>query len=203
MEGDRIPQAILLDCLGTLVALEPPAPRLAAALGVPLVGAQRAIRAEIAFYRANMHAYPLAELRERCAAVVSDELSLHVDVPTLLGAIVFTPFPDTVPALRAWRARGIRLIVVSNWDASLPEVLERTGLAELVDGAVSSAVVGAAKPDPAPVLEGLRLAGVAPEDAWLIGDDPEADLGAAAAAGVHGVLVDRPAVTLLDMASLP
>ncbi|MEA2124309.1 MAG: hypothetical protein QOI80_1091 [Solirubrobacteraceae bacterium] len=143
MGADRIPRAILLDCLGTLVRLEPPAPRLAAALGIPLVGAQRAVRAEIAYYRAHLHeavdAASLANLRARCAAVVSDELSLHVDVPTLLAALVFTPFPDAAPALERWRARGIRLVVVSNWDVSLHEVLDRTGLSAIVDGAVSSA----------------------------------------------------------------
>ena len=32
MDGQDLPQAILLDALGTLVALEPPAPRLRAEL---------------------------------------------------------------------------------------------------------------------------------------------------------------------------
>lgn len=197
MTGQRTrpPRAILLDCLGTLVELEPPAPRLAAALGIPLVGAERAVRAEIAYYRAHLHEAgdpaSLVRLRQRCAAVVSDALALHVDVPTLLAAIVFRPFPDVRPALEAWRARGVRLAVVSNWDVSLHEVLARTGLAELVDGAVSSAEVGFAKPDPRPVLAGLEIAGVGAEDAWLVGDDVEADLGAAEAAGVRGVLLDR------------
>ena len=41
----------------------------------------------------------------------------------------------------------MRLVVVSNWDVSLHERLAETGLAPLVDGAVASAEVGAAKPD--------------------------------------------------------
>ena len=176
------------------MALEPPAPRLAAALGVPLVGAERAMRAEIAYYRAHMHAFPLPELRERCAAVVSDELQCHVDVHTLLSVLVFTPFPDVVPALKRWRARGLRLVVVSNWDASLHDVLASCDLTRFLDGAVSSVEAGAAKPDPRPLLEGLRIAGT--DDAWLIGDDVEADAGAAAAAGLEFVLVDRPRTDL-------
>lgn len=176
------------------MALEPPAPRLAAALGVPLVAAQRAMRAEIAYYRAHMHDVPLPELRERCAAVVSEALQCPVDVPTLLSVLVFTPFPDVVPALTRWRAAGLRLVVVSNWDTSLPEVLSACDLMRFLDGAVSSVAAGAAKPDPRPVRAGLRVAGT--EDAWLVGDDVEADAGAAAAAGIPFVLVDRPRTDL-------
>ena len=52
---DRDHKAVLLDCLGTLVELQPPAPRLAAALGIGLDEAERRMRAEIAYYRAHMH----------------------------------------------------------------------------------------------------------------------------------------------------
>jgi putative hydrolase of the HAD superfamily len=192
------PTAILLDCLGTLVALEPPAPRLAAALRVPLGDAERAMRTEIAYYRSHMHTAELGELRARCAAVVADELGVPVSVEALLAAITFTPFPDVVGALQRWRARGIRLVVCSNWDASLPEVLARTGLAPLLDGVVTSASVRVAKPDPRPVLEALRVAGARAGDALLIGDSPE-DAAAGSAAGVRCVLVDRPRRTLADV----
>ncbi len=81
--------------------------------------------------------------------------------------------------------------MVSNWDCSLPEWLGPPGLLELVDGVVSSAEVGAAKPDPAPFARGLELAGVAPEDALHVGDSLENDVAGARAAGVRAVLVDR------------
>jgi putative hydrolase of the HAD superfamily len=215
MAGQGTPRALLLDCLGTLVRLEPPAPRLAAALGVPEADAARAMRREIAFYRAHMHEAvdlrALARLRERCARVVADELGLReVPVGALLDALRFTPFEDTVPALRALRGAGLRLVVVSNWDVSLHEVLTRTGLDRLVDGAVASAEVGAAKPDPAPVRAGLELAGAVPVEAWLVGDTPEADVDGARAAGVRPVLVDRdgarpvPGVTVIgSLVDLP
>ncbi len=172
--------------------LEPPAPRLAAALGISPDDADRRMRDEIAFYRAHMHtavdAASLAALRQHCAALVG------CDVPTLLDALVFTPYPDVVPALTRWRGRGIRLVVVSNWDVSLHEVLERTGLAPLLDGAVSSAEAGAAKPDPEPLRRALALAGT--DEAWLVGDDLAADAGAARAAGLPFVHVDRPRTDL-------
>lgn len=191
----RAPHAILLDCLGTLVRLESPAPRLAAALGVGLEAAERAMRAEIAFYRAHMHQATdvarLGDLRRRCAALVSETLGVPCEPGTLLAALVFTPYDDALPALRALRAAGTRLIVVSNWDVSLHEVLERAGIAPLLDGAVSSAEVGTAKPDPAIVHRALALAGADPSGAWLVGDTLEADVAAARAAGVLPVLIDR------------
>ena len=101
------------------------------------------------------------------------------------------PFPDTVPALRALRAAGLRLVAASNWDVSLHEQLERTGLHELLDGAVSSAEAGAAKPDPAILVRALEIAGAEPAHAWHVGDDVDADVGAARAAGVVPVLIDR------------
>jgi putative hydrolase of the HAD superfamily len=206
VQRDRIPRAVLLDCLGTLLALEPPAPRLAAALGVPLAEAERAVRAEIAYYRAHMHAADdaarLARLRARCAGVVSEVLGVPCDVDTLLASLVFTPFDEVIDVLGRLRALGVRLVVVSNWDVSLHDVLERTGIGPLVDGAVSSAEVGAAKPDPAPVRAALALARVAPRDAVLAGDSPE-DAAAAAAAGVRALRIDRPRVTLRALLSQP
>ena len=55
----------------------------------------------------------------------------------------FRAFPDAVPALQRLRAAGLRTVVVSNWDVSLHDRLAEVGLAELVDGAVTSAEVGA------------------------------------------------------------
>jgi putative hydrolase of the HAD superfamily len=109
----------------------------------------------------------------------------------MLAALEFTAFPDAAPALRELRAAGHGLVVVSNWDCSLPEWLRPAGLLDLVDAVVSSAVVGAAKPDPAPFRRALELSGAQPGDALHVGDSPENDLAGARAAGVRAVLVDR------------
>ena len=110
---------------------------------------------------------------------------------TLLEAIRFEPFPDAVPALRALRAAGLKLVAASNWDVSLHEQLDRTGLSGLLDGALSSAEVGAPKPDPEIFVRALALAGAQPDEAWHVGDDVEADVGGARAAGLEPVLIDR------------
>jgi putative hydrolase of the HAD superfamily len=138
----------------------------------------------------------LAELRNRCAAVFLEvlaipELSLPEARDALLGGLSFAAFPDAVPALRELRGRGLRLVVVSNWDYSLRAVLDSAGLLELVDGAISSAEAGAAKPDPAPFLAALAAAGCSPEEAVHVGDSEENDVRGAAAAGVRAVLLRR------------
>ena len=66
-----------------------------------------------------------------------------------MASIRFRAFPDAAPALEALRARGLACVCVSNWDIGLGEVLERCGLAGMLDGVVVSAAVGARKPDPA------------------------------------------------------
>ena len=208
MGVDRVRRrAVLLDALGTLVELPPPAPALVeelAARGVTLelAEASSAVRAEIGFYRAHLHeardADGLAALRARCTAVLRDALPAHArglgdaDLQAaLLGALRFRPYPEAPAVLRALRERGLRLVVVSNWDVSLHEVLEVTGLTPLLDGAVVSAELGRAKPDPAPLLAGLALAGAEPEEAMHVGDSVEHDVAGARAAGVEPVLVLR------------
>ena len=198
-------RAVLLDSLGTLVALEPPVPRLRerlAALGfeVDEERAGRAFGAEIAYYVEHhvegRDQSSLAELRNRCAAVLLDELAIpELPLPdaraALLDSLSFRAFPDAAPALRELRERGLRLVVASNWDCSLREVLGSAGLLELVDGAVASAEAGAAKPDPAPFRAALAAAGCEPHEAVHVGDSQENDVAGARAAGIRPVLLRR------------
>ena len=80
------------------------------------------------------------------------------------------------------RARGLRLVVVSNWDVSLHEVLARTGLARS-STAPSPPPRSARRSPTRRRCSGPRSAG--DRDAVLVGDDVEEDAGAAEAAGLH------------------
>jgi putative hydrolase of the HAD superfamily len=190
-------KAVFLDALGTLVELEPPWVGLRAALGdeVPEERLIAAVHAEMEYYKEHSHEgrdpESLADLRARCAAVLSAELGMEVDVETLIDSIRFSPFPDAAPALEQLGSRGMRLVCVSNWDCSLGAVLRRCGLAEHLDGAISSAEAGARKPDPAIFEPALALAGCAPQEALHVGDTREEDVDAARAAGIRSLLIDR------------
>jgi putative hydrolase of the HAD superfamily len=195
------PSAILFDALGTLLTFEPPAPHLRAALqqrtgtDIGEAGAKAAIRAEIAYYRAHLHEgsdpEALHDLRLRCADAMALPFPREVVFDALMASLRFHAYPDSAPALRALRDRGIRRVVVSNWDYSLHERLRETGLAGLVDGALASAEIGSAKPDGAIFAAALRIAGTTPAQTWHVGDTPEADVEGARAAGIHPVLIAR------------
>jgi putative hydrolase of the HAD superfamily len=196
---------ILLDALGTLVELQPPAPRLRARLAeegfeVSEERAAAGFGAEISYYLAHhlegSDRERLDDLRDRCAATMMEALELPgLDHATarraMLGALEFRPFPDALEGLGELRARGHRLVVVSNWDCSLPDWLGPAGLLELVDGVVTSADAGAAKPDPAVFRRALELAGVDGAAAVHVGDSLDNDVAGARAVGIRAILVQR------------
>ena len=190
-------RAVFLDALGTLVELEPPWVSLRERIPAEVSDErlQIAIRAEMAYYREHSQegrdADSLADLRERCAELISNELGVEVSARDLVESIRFGAYPDAEPALRGLRERGMRLLAVSNWDCSLSAVLERCGLGELLDGVVTSAEAGASKPDPAIFRAALERAGSEPDQALHVGDTPEEDLAGARAAGIRALLIDR------------
>jgi putative hydrolase of the HAD superfamily len=190
-------RAVFLDALGTLVELEPPWIPLREQIPSEISDERlvAAVRAEMDYYREHAHegrdAASLADLRERCAALISRELGVEVSVDALVESVRMSPYPDAVPALTALRQRGLRLAAVSNWDCSLGRVLERCGLAELLDGTVSSAETGARKPDPAIFAFALELVRCQPSEALHVGDTYEEDVAGAREAGIRVLLLDR------------
>jgi putative hydrolase of the HAD superfamily len=200
------PRAVLLDAMGTLVALEPPHARLRsiieAATGVHISAerAKAAFAAEIGYYVPHhlegRDPDSLARLRDDCAAVLHEALGepaldRALVRAAMLDSIRFDAYADAARALHALRAGGLKLVVCSNWDCSLPEALAQAGVFHLVDAVVTSAVVGAAKPNERIFTSALDAAGCRADQAVHVGDSIEADVGGALAAGVAAVLIDR------------
>jgi putative hydrolase of the HAD superfamily len=190
-------RAVFLDALGTLVELEPPWISLRERIPAEVSDERlvAAVRAEMDYYREHAHEGrdpdSLADLRERCARLISGELGVEVTADELVEAVRMSAYPDAAPALTALRGRGLRLVAVSNWDCSLGTVLERCGLAGLLDGAISSAEAGAPKPDPAIFTAALELARCEPAEALHVGDTREEDVVGARSAGIRALLLDR------------
>ena len=203
------PPALLIDALGTLLALDPPAPHLVGELRrldtvVTEAQAARALAAEIAYYREHMgegrDRGTVAALRCRCAGVLREALPgspalSRVSVDELVGALVgslrFRAHADARACLLRARGAGARVVVVSNWDVSLLDVLERTGLASLLDGVAVSAAVGAPKPAAEIFRSALALAAVDGARALHVGDSPSEDVVGARACGIEAVLIER------------
>jgi len=201
---------VLFDALGTLIALQPPARALQAELArrfeleIAEAESQRALDAEIAYYRAHLDEGrdppSVAALRGRCAQALRAALPrssrlacVGNDALTqaLLASLRFTAFPDAAPAIAGCRARGQQIVVVSNWDVSLVDVLARLGLAPLLDAIVTSAQTGVRKPSPGIFRRALDLAAVQPEHAIHVGDSLADDVAGACAAGVKPILIRR------------
>ncbi|HEY6201698.1 MAG TPA: HAD-IA family hydrolase [Candidatus Limnocylindria bacterium] len=88
------------------------------------------------------------------------------------------PYPDTEPTLRALRARGLRIGIVSNVPQDLRPIFAAHHLADLVDAFTHSFEVGAEKPDPAIFLHACEALGTRPAETLMVGDHPVADAGA-------------------------
>jgi putative hydrolase of the HAD superfamily len=190
-------KSVLVDGMGTLIRLLPPGPLLSERLGVDLATAERAFHAEVAYYLEHQSEgrdpASLDDLRRRCAAVLAEAAGVDEGgaLETLLASLRFEAFADAAPALAEIRGLGIRVVVVSNWDYSLSEVLERVGLGDDLDAVVVSAVVGAAKPDRRIYDAALTAAGCAPAEALHVGDSVVNDVAGARAAGIDAVLLQR------------
>lgn len=103
-------------------------------------------------------------------------------------------FDDALPALARLRAAGYRVGLVSNWSWGLQEILEHTGLAELLDCAVVSARAGYRKPHPAIYRQALDALALPAEAVLFVGDSPKADVEGPLAARMTPVHIDRFAV---------
>jgi 2-haloacid dehalogenase len=101
------------------------------------------------------------------------------------------PFPDTIPALQALRARGLRLAILSNGSPRmLDAAVVSAGLDGLFDAVISVDALGVYKPSPAVyALPGARLSlpsasiGFVSSNGW--------DVAGATSAGLRAIWVRR------------
>ena len=100
-------------------------------------------------------------------------------------------FDDVPPVLDRLREAGLTLGVVSNFEAWLERLLEELGVLDRFTVRVISGVEGMEKPDPRIFRLAMERAGVDPGASVYVGDNPEFDIGPAAAVGMLPVLIDR------------
>ncbi len=141
---------------------------------------------------------PATPSRDDYHRVVLGALGLHEPSAALLAELdrslppeaLFEVFDDVEPTLAALRAQGVRMAVVSdNW-ATLPDLYEALGLAAHFDAFVVSEVLGCTKPDPRMYRAGSDALGLEPGECLFVDDDPEL-VRAAVALGYEGAVIDR------------
>lgn len=100
-------------------------------------------------------------------------------------------FGDVEPTLQNLRSRGLRLGVVSNFDARLFAIFDGLNLTRYFDTIVVSGRAGAAKPDPRIFRIALERLRVTAAEALHVGDSEREDRQGALAAGLRALRIDR------------
>jgi len=108
-------------------------------------------------------------------------------------------FKDTGPTLERLRKEGWRHVVLSNHVPELPAIVDALGLGDLIDAVVNSAQTGYEKPHAEAFAAGRRAAGD-PDEIWMVGDNPVADVAGAEAAGIPAILVRGEGTTVAEAA---
>jgi putative hydrolase of the HAD superfamily len=107
------------------------------------------------------------------------------------------PLPWAADGLAAIAATGVPIVIVSNADGTVADILAAIGLCQVGPGpgtelvaVIDSGAVGVAKPDPAIFELALAAAGTTADRAIHVGDAYQYDVRGARAAGIEPVLVD-------------
>ncbi|MDE2668532.1 MAG: HAD family hydrolase [Chloroflexota bacterium] len=127
----------------------------------------------------------------------------HLDLPyspaaedmadrfTALRDEAIRPFPGALETLGRLKEAGVRLALLSNGDGpSQRGKIERFALESYFDHIQIEGEFGAGKPEAGAFRNALAALGVEPAEAWMVGDNLEADILGAQRVGVHAIWVD-------------
>ncbi len=106
----------------------------------------------------------------------------------------FAPYEDALEVLRQLRDQGLRLgIVTAGLGIKQAEKIVRLGLHKLVESRLTFITdsMGIAKTNPKIYLRACRAAGVQPEEAIYVGDNPKVDVDVPHAIGMRTILSRR------------
>jgi len=100
-------------------------------------------------------------------------------------------YDDVLPTLEALTARGMKLGIISNWDARLRPLLANLSLDQHFSSIVISCEVGATKPEARLFSRAAEELGVAPDELLHVGDSVEMDVRGAERFGATGRQIFR------------
>ena len=104
-----------------------------------------------------------------------------------------TLYDDALPTLNLLRESGLKMVIVSNWDTPLRNMVEELGIEGYFNAIVAShdERVQSAKPDTGIFRYALKSVGISVAEAVHVGDSYEADIVGAQALGIRAILLDR------------
>jgi putative hydrolase of the HAD superfamily len=101
-------------------------------------------------------------------------------------------YPDSIATLEHVRARGLRTALITNGNAvSQRDSVDRFGLGKFFDGVIIEGEFGCGKPDERVFRHALSSCGIEPAQAWMVGDNLEADVVTPHTLGMHTIWVDE------------
>ncbi|GAA4498970.1 hypothetical protein GCM10023172_16890 [Hymenobacter ginsengisoli] len=101
------------------------------------------------------------------------------------------PVPGALALLQALKPAYKIGIITNNRTAEQQEKLRHLGMSHLVDALITSEDVGVLKPDPAIYVQALQRLGATPAETVMVGDNWQADVVGALAAGIRPVWLNR------------
>ena len=133
----------------------------------------------------------LRRVAERYGFSVPGEFwEISLEMHTRYGEL----FPDAVETIEALKALGLHVGIITDSDNDYIEShLKALGIYDLFDSITTSEEAGYFKPHPRPFRLALEKAGVKPEEALYVGDNPRKDCVGAKNVGMTSVLLDPKA----------
>jgi putative hydrolase of the HAD superfamily len=111
---------------------------------------------------------------------------------------VWELYPEVPEVLEQLRPH-FQLAIISNFDGRLRFILQHLGISNYFSHIFISSELGADKPDPEIFRRALKIMHLNADEVLHVGDDPERDWKAAAAAGLLVFRLDRPRNSLRDL----
>jgi putative hydrolase of the HAD superfamily len=111
---------------------------------------------------------------------------------------LYPEVPEVLPQLQP----HFELAVISNFDGRLRLILRHLGISQYFRDVFISSELGADKPDPEIFRRAVKIMHLNATEVLHVGDDPERDWEAAAAAGLSVFQLDRPRNSLSDLLSV-
>jgi len=121
---------------------------------------------------------------------IIEDLYKTLRAPGMIQRLWSNILPGVKEALESLQGRGLKLVVVSNSDGTVEDILMKVDLRQYFFKVVDSHLAGFEKPDPRLFYHSLKLSNAEPETTIHIGDLYHVDVIGARSAGLHAGLLD-------------
>lgn len=101
------------------------------------------------------------------------------------------PFENVHEVLTELRRNSLRMGVISNWDGSARDLLQRHDLMDYFDHCIISSEVGIDKPNPAIFNLAMQKADAVPQECLYVGDNYYDDAVGSREAGMRALILNR------------